>query len=165
LDDCVADETRRISRIDSSCVSKVNPCAAEEVDVAIILSMRCDSPACVRVSYCACTQPWLIYVRMLLSKEVTSVTPERKGLSRRGQRRMQMGAAHTDKRPVKNGSVDIEAEAKAGHVADPVSGMHVAVCAMTVGMIIVDARTVSRAQVVEVGCGLLLRLRRCDMIC
>jgi hypothetical protein len=71
-----------------------------------------------------------------------------------------MIVAHTDKRPVKNGSVDIEDEEKAGHVADPVSGMHVAVCAMTVGMIIVDARTVSRALVVEVGWDLLLRLRR-----
>ena len=77
-----------------------------------------------------------------------------------------MAAAHmtTDKRPIKNGSVDIEEEAKAGHVADPVRGMHVAVCAMTVGMMIVDARTVSRARVVEVRCGVLLRLRRCDMI-
>jgi len=79
---------------------------------------------------------------------------------------MHMEAAHTDKRPVKNGSVDIEDEAKAGHVADPVSGIHVAVCAMTVGMIIVDARTVNRARVVEVGWALLLlRLRRRDMIC
>lgn len=72
---------------------------------------------------------------------------------------------NTDKRPVKNGSVDIEDEAKAGHVADPVSGTHVAVCAMAVGMIIVDARMVSRTRVVDVGCGFLLRLRRRDMIC
>jgi len=44
LDDCVADETRSISRIDRSCVGKVDTCAAEKVDVTVIVSTRCGPP-------------------------------------------------------------------------------------------------------------------------